>query len=51
MSTEKGGKRFESDTSVDSDAKFARERYIRVAAMDIMIIEGIWNICVVAEGR
>lgn len=30
-----------SDTSVDSDAKSARDRYIRVAAMDIMVIDGI----------
>jgi hypothetical protein len=52
VSAEKGGeKRRKSDTSVDSDAKFAREQYIRVAAMDIMVIEGIWNICVVAERR
>ena len=35
-----GKKRWISHISVDSDAKFARERYIRVAAMDIMIIEG-----------
>jgi len=50
VSTEKGvEKRRESDTSVDSDAKFARERYIRVAAMVIMVIEGVWNICVVVQ--
>ena len=31
----------------DSDAaKSARERYIRVAAMDIMASEGTWNIYV-----
>jgi hypothetical protein len=51
VSAEKGKKRYKSDTSVDSDAKFARERCIRVAAMVIMVIEGIWNICVVAERR
>jgi hypothetical protein len=52
VSTEKWGeKRRKSDISVDSDAKFARERYIRVAAMVITIIEGIWNICAVAERR
>ena len=48
VSAEKGcEKRRETDTSVDSDAKFARDRCIRVAAMDIMVIEGIWNICAV----
>jgi hypothetical protein len=36
-----------SDMSEDSDAaKSARERYIRVAAMDIMASEGTWNIYV-----
>jgi hypothetical protein len=48
----KGGRTGEkSDTSVDSNAKSARERYIRVATMVIMVIEGTWNICVVAQGR
>lgn len=37
-------KKSRSDTSVDSDAKFARERYIRVEAMVITIIEEFWNI-------
>ena len=27
-------------------AKFVRARYIRVAAIDIAISEGSWNICV-----
>ena len=40
-----------SDISVDSEAKSARERYILVAAMDIMVNEGTWNIYVVAKGR
>jgi hypothetical protein len=40
-------KRQISDMSEDSDAaKSARERYIRVAAMDIMANEGTWNIYV-----
>ena len=52
VSAEKGcEKRRKTDTSVDSDAKFARDRCIRVAAMDIMVIEGIWNICVVPGRR
>jgi len=36
-----------SDILEDSDAaKSARERYIRVAAIDIMASEGIWKIYV-----
>jgi hypothetical protein len=40
VSAKKGGKGRKSDISVDSDAKFARERYTRVEAMVITIIEG-----------
>jgi hypothetical protein len=36
--------------SADPKTKFDRERYIRVAAIDIAISEGNWNICVV-EGH
>ena len=51
VNVEKGcEKRRETDTSVDSDAKFARDRCIHVAAMVIMVIEGIWNICAI-QGR
>ena len=35
-----------SGTSV-REAMSDRERYIRVAAIDIMIIAGTWNICIV----
>jgi hypothetical protein len=31
---------------VDPPAKFNRERYVRVAAIVIVITEGSWNICV-----
>jgi hypothetical protein len=51
VSVEKRGKGGISDMSVDSDAKSARERYIRIAAMVIVVNEGTWNICVVVEGR
>jgi hypothetical protein len=33
------------------EAKSMRERYILVAAIDIMIIDGVWNICVVEPRR
>jgi hypothetical protein len=46
VSVEKRRKGRKSDMSVDSDAKSARERYIRDAAMVIMVNEGTWNICV-----
>ena len=36
--------------SVDLDAKSARARYIRVAAIERMIIAGNWNIYI-AEGH
>jgi hypothetical protein len=38
-----------SHISVALDAKSARERYIRVAPIVIVIKEGSWNICIIDE--
>jgi hypothetical protein len=37
--------------SVDPKTKSDRERYIRVAAIDIVTSEGNWNICVAEEHK
>ena len=49
VSVVKGGKRGMSYISVEPDAKSTRERYIRVATIDIIVNEGTWNICVDGE--